>query len=76
MGWNVAAIYLGGTYVQEKVKEKKELMINFFRSSKLFSCCCKGESEPIRRESLYEMVEDDGDGFGQVNVGDDTYHEL
>ena len=36
----------------------------------------KGESEPIRRESLYEMVEDDGDGFGQVNVGDDTYHEL
>ena len=51
-------------------------MMNLFRSSKIFSCCCKGESEPIRRESLYEMVEDDGDGFGQINVGDDTYHEL
>ena len=72
----VAAIYLGGTYVQEKVKEKKELMMNFFRSSKLFSCCCKGESEIIRRGSLYEMVGEDEDGFGQVNVGGDTYHEL
>eukprot|EP00942_MAST-04A_sp_MAST-4A-sp1_P003603 g3603.t1 len=74
----VAAVYLAGIYLQEKVSEKKEWLMKWYRRCNICGCCCMEEKEKVRRESLYEMVSDGGDnGIGEVNVeGEDMYHEL